>query len=134
MTAVDVEVPTLTFAAGLPGFPEARNFALVWWGDENGPFSILMSLDENGLEFLVAPPHTFFPDYSPEIDDDTAERLEIEDPEEAVVLAIITVGDDPTSSTANLLAPIVVNHRTRAAAQVVLDDGAQPLRAPLFPR
>ena len=134
MTAVDVEVPTLTFAAGLPGFPEARNFALVWWGDENGPFSILMSLDENGLEFLVAPPHAFFPDYAPELDDDTAERLGIEDPEEAVVLAIITVGDDPTSSTANLLAPIVVNHRTRAAAQVVLEDGDQPLRAPLFPR
>ena len=127
-----VDVPALHFPAGIPGFPEAREFALVWWGDEDGPFSILTSVDQAGLEFLVVPPHTFFPDYAPEVDDDTAERLGLETAEDAILMVILTVGDDPSSTTANLLAPIVVNRHTRAAAQVVLTEGELPLRAPLF--
>jgi len=38
-------------------------------------------------------------------------------------------GDEPT--TANLLAPILVNPVTGAAAKVVLDGDEWPLRAPL---
>lgn len=128
----DLDVPALHFAAGIPGFPEARQFALVWWGDESGPFSILTSLDESGLEFLVVPPHTFFPDYAPEVDDDTAERLGLETAEDALLMVIVTVGSEPTDATANLLAPIVVNRHTRQAAQIVLAEGDLPLRAPLF--
>jgi flagellar assembly factor FliW len=132
LTEPGVDVPTLNFAAGIPGFPEARQFALVWWGDEDGPFSIMTSLDDSKLEFLVVPPLTFFPDYAPEIDDDTAERLGLESADDAIVLVILTVGDDPSDATANLLAPVVVNRHTREAAQVVLTEGNQPLRAPLF--
>ena len=133
-TATDtgLDVPTLNFAAGIPGFPEARQFALVWWGEDDNTFSILTSLEQTGLEFLVVPPLTFFPDYEPEIDDDTAERLGLESAEDAIVLVIVTVGDDPGAATANLLAPVVVNRHTREAAQVVLTEGNQPLRAPLF--
>ena len=43
---------------------------------------------------------------------------------------MLTVGDDAGSATANLMAPIVVNARTRSAAQVVV-EGTYPLRAPL---
>jgi flagellar assembly factor FliW len=132
MTEQDVEVPTLNFAAGIPGFPDARQFALVWWGDEDGPFSIMTSLEDSKLEFLVVPPLTFFPGYAPEIDDDTAERLGLEAADDAIVLVIVTVGDDPSDATANLLAPVVVNRHTREAAQVVLTEGNLPLRAPLF--
>jgi flagellar assembly factor FliW len=132
MTETDVDVPALHFAAGIPGFPEARRFALVWWGEEDGPFSILTSLEQTSLEFLVVPPHAFFPDYAPEIDDDIAERLGLESAEDAILMVIVTVGDDPGSATANLLAPIVVNSHTREAAQVVLTEGDLPLRAPLF--
>jgi flagellar assembly factor FliW len=131
-TETGLDVPTLHFAAGIPGFPELRKFALVWWGDEDGPFSILTSLEQSGLEFLVVPPASFFPDYAPEIDDDTAERLGLEAGDDAILLVILTVGDDPTSTTANLLAPVVVNRHTREAAQVVLTDDEHPLRAPLF--
>ena len=132
MASTDLDVPTLNFAAGIPGFPDARQFALVWWGDEDGPFSIMTSLEDSALEFLVVPPLSFFPDYEPEIDDDTAERLGLESADDALVLVIVTVGDEPTGATANLLAPIVVNRHTREAAQVVLAAGDMALRAPLF--
>jgi flagellar assembly factor FliW len=104
----------------------------VWWGEDDGPFSIMTCVDDPKLEFLVVPPHAFFPDYVFELDDDTAERLGIESVDDAIVLAIVTVGDRPTGATANLLAPIVVNRHTREAAQVVLTADDQPLRAPLF--
>jgi len=132
LAETDLDVPTLTFAAGIPGFPDARQFALVWWGEEDGPFSILTCVDDTKLEFLVVPPHSFFPDYVFELDDDTAERLGITSVDDAIVLVIVTVGNEPSTATANLLAPVVVNRHTRAAAQVVLTDGDQPLRAPLF--
>jgi flagellar assembly factor FliW len=126
------EIPELLFAAGIPGFPEAKRFTLVWWGDETSPFSILASLDEPGLEFLVVPPLAFFPLYTPEIDDDTVERLGIETADDVILLVIVTTGDDAAAATANLLAPIVVNRHTRQAAQAVLVEGEHPLRAPLL--
>jgi flagellar assembly factor FliW len=132
MTSTDLEIPELSFPAGIPGFPDARRFALVWWGDEEGPFSILTCLDQAGLEFLVVPPLAFFPEYAPEIDDDVAERLGIESADDAIVLVIVTVGDEPAAATANLLAPVVINRHSREAVQAVLTTGDQPLRAPLL--
>lgn len=131
-TETDTEIPELHFAAGLPGFPDHRRFTLVWWGEEGDPFSILMSLDEPRVEFLVVPPAMFFPDYEPEIDDDVAERLGLESADDALLLVLVTVKDDPSEATANLLGPIVVNRHTREAVQAVLADSGHDLRAPLL--
>jgi flagellar assembly factor FliW len=120
-------VPELRFDGGLAGFPDAERFALVEV-PEVAPLFLLRSLDEPGLEFVVAPPSVFFPDYAPELDDATAARLELTDAADALLLVVLTVGT--TGATANLLAPVVVNQRTRAAAQVVL-HGDWPLRAPI---
>ena len=125
------EIPEIVFPAGIPGFPFAHRFTLVWWGDEHSPFSILASLDESDLEFLVVPPLAFFPLYTPEIDDDVADRLGIENEDDVILLVIVTTGDEPGAATANLMAPIIVNRHTRQAAQVVLAEEF-PLRAPLI--
>ena len=137
MTAIEQtetveEIPELHFAAGIPGFPEAKRFTLVWWGDESSPFSILACLDDPALEFLVVPPLAFFPMYAPEIDDDTVERLGIDTEDDVLLLVIVTTGEDANEATANLLAPIVINRHTRQATQAVLVEGDHPLRAPLL--
>lgn len=131
-TDIATEVPTLRFDAGIPGFPGAHEFALVTWQDEDSPFSIMMCVDGDPLEFLVVPPMLFFPDYAPEIDDDVAERIELETAEDALLLVIVTVPEDATKATANLLAPIIVNRHSRHALQAVLAEGSYDLRAPLF--
>jgi flagellar assembly factor FliW len=123
--------PLLHFAAGLPGFPDLRRFALVRWGDEGGPLSLLRSVERPEIEFVVVPPAIFFPDYAPEIDDVTAERLGLRDADDALVLVILTVADRPADTTANLLGPVVVNQHTLEAAQVVLAGSNHQLRAPL---
>ena len=128
------ELPELHFASGLPGFPDARRFVLVRLGDELSPFSVLRSLDNpTDLEFIVTHPGLFFPDYAPEVDDDTADRLELKSADDALLLVIVTVTDPVAASTANLLGPIVVNRHTRAAAQAVLGASGYNTREALVP-
>jgi flagellar assembly factor FliW len=129
-----VELPELHFASGLPGFPDARRFVLVRLGDDLSPFSVLRSLDNpTDLEFIVTHPGLFFPDYAPEVDDDTADRLELKSADDALLLVIVTVTDPVAASTANLLGPIVVNRHTRAAAQAVLGASGYNTREALVP-
>jgi flagellar assembly factor FliW len=130
----DQDLPELHFASGLPGFPDARRFVLVRLGDELSPFSVLRHLDDDtGPEFVVTHPGLFFPEYAPEIDDDTAGRLELKSADDALLLVIVTVADPVSASTANLLGPIVVNRNTRAAAQAVLGSSGYATREALVP-
>lgn len=130
LTAPDTDLPTIEIDAGLPGFPEHRSFVLVRL-DQAGLLFSLRSLDDESLRFLVVPPVPFFPDYAPEVTDETARQLALTDPADALVLLVVTPGERPEDATANLFAPIVVNQRTRAGAQVVLTGTHNPLRAPL---
>ena len=132
MTAlmIEPELVELTVSGGLAGFPLSERYALVEVPDS--PLFLLRSLDVTGLEFVVVPPALFFPGYAPEIDDASAARLGLVDAEDALLLVVLTVTDDARTATANLLAPVVLNQRTRAAAQVVLAED-WPLRAPLRP-
>jgi flagellar assembly factor FliW len=123
--------PLLHFAVGLPGFPDLRRFALVRWGDDASPLSLLRAVDMPDIQFVVVPPAVFFPDYAPEVDDVTADRLGLHDAEDALVLVILTVTEGPATATANLLGPIIVNQHSLEAAQVVLAGSGHDLRAPL---
>jgi flagellar assembly factor FliW len=131
MTSTLVDLPTLDFSGSLAGFPAAGRFALVRVSPETEVLFRLSCLDVEGLEFVVAAPFPFFPDYAPEIDDATAERLELTDATEAMLLVLLTVGDSMASTTANLFAPLVVNIRTRRAAQAVLTGSDYSLREEL---
>lgn len=124
------EIPVLDMVEPLPGFPGHRRFALARL-DDAGVLCALRSLDDPDLRFLVVPPGAFFADYAPEIDDQTAQALEADSADDVLALVMVNPGESARSATANLLAPVLVNHRTRRAFQVVLDDSALPLRAPL---
>jgi flagellar assembly factor FliW len=131
MSTEGTDLPVLEFADGLPGFASATRFVLVRL-DDAGQVLDLQSVDEPSLRFVVVPSVVFFPDYAPEIDDATVSRLGLADPGSApLVLLVVTVGASLAESTANLMAPIVVNTAAQRAAQVVLDDSSLPLRAPL---
>lgn len=123
--------PELAVTGGLAGFPSSERFVLGEVVD-GGPLFRLTSLDEEGLEFVVASPGVFFPDYAPVIDDASVRRLGLTGEQDALLLVVLTLGSTAREATANLLAPLVVNRRDGAAAQVVV-EGAYPLRAPLQP-
>ena len=122
---------TLRFILPLPGFPEAREFTLEPVEEQAGLLSILRSTDQPSLEFVVALPEAFFADYTPELDDATAERLGLHSAEDALVLVILTVAERIEQTTANLMAPIVVNRHTGDAVQALLVSSGYDIRTPL---
>ena len=126
------ETPAIELVDAMPGFAHLHRFALVRL-DELGMLFALRSLEQPEVRFLVVPPAPFYPDYEPELDDDVVDRLGLTGAQDALVLLVVTPGERPEDATANLLAPLVVNARTAAAAQVVLRDPDLPLRAPLGP-
>jgi flagellar assembly factor FliW len=81
------------------------------------------------VRFLAAVPTAFFPEYAFELDEAECADLGLRDESDALVLVLLTLGREPASTTANLLAPVVVNARTRAAAQVILSGTDWPVRA-----
>ncbi len=123
------EQPEIHFPSGLVGYPTAQRFVLEQ-GD-GGVFE-LRGVHEDDPDFLVVAPAPFFPDYAPIIDDDTVERLGLRGQEDALVLLVVTLRDQPEDASANTLAPLVINARTRDAAQVVLTGQPFSLRQPLL--
>lgn len=126
----DVDVPVIELVHPMPGFPDRRQFALVEL-DEDGVLCALRSLEDPDLRFLVVPPAPFFPNYAPEVDDAVVSDLEIAAAEDALVLLVLRAGESLADTTANLLAPVVINRRTRRAAQVILDDPTLSVSEPL---
>ena len=126
MTDLSLGLPTIDMAVPMPGFPAYREFVLVRL-HEDGLLYAFTSIDNPELRFLVAPPEPFFPDYAPEIDESVFAALNTKDPNRLLLLVVITAGVDQT--TANLLAPIVVDRDSRRAMQVVLAGSDMPVRA-----
>lgn len=128
--SAEVDVPVIELVHPMPGFPDDARFALVRL-DDDGLLHGFRSLDSAGLQFLVVPPGAFYPDYTAEIDDDTVADLGIERAEDVVVLAVVRAGATLADTTINLRAPLVLNTATLRATQVILDDPALPISAPL---
>lgn len=124
------DIPVIELVNAMPGFPDDLQFALVRL-DDDGVLHGFRSLAREDLQFVVVPPAPFYPDYAPEVDDDVAADLGIESTEDVVVLLVVKPGESLAETTVNLRAPIVVNVATRRASQVILEDAALPLAAPL---
>ena len=126
-----LDVPEITFVRPMPGFTDLKKFVLVRLDDAEAAISELRSLERPEVRFVVAAPSIFFTDYAIELDDDECDDLDLHDVDDALVLTVLTVGKDAAHSTANLLAPVVINTRTRDAAQVILSGSDWPVRASL---
>jgi len=121
----------IEFVSPMPGFPRHRRFLLLRLEDD-GVIYALSSVDDPTLRFIVVPPPPFFPDYAPEIDDETLALLDVDDPERLLVLLVVTTGETAADATANLLAPIVVDRTTRRAVQAVLAGSGLPVSRKLM--
>ena len=119
-------LPTISMAVPMPGFPAHREFVLVRLNDD-GLLYAFTSIQDPELRFLVAPPEPFFPDYAPEVEAEVFAALNTRDTDRLLLLTVITAGVDET--TANLLAPIVLDRDSMRAMQVVLSGSGYPVRA-----
>lgn len=129
MTATTLSA--LTFGTGIAPFPTHTEFTLDAVADD-GPLFWLRAATPGGPEFVAIDPVAYFPYYAPEVPDTVVTELGL-NVDNAAVLALVSIpASGAADATANLLAPVVVNKNTGAAAQVVLhDEDAYPVKARL---
>ncbi len=96
------------------------------WMTLHGPAGI--------VNFVVVEPGGVVPGYEPELFDADAAALDLTEPGDAQILAIVSLQPhSPLSATVNLVGPLVVNRRTRLGGQLVIgDDGGYGARHPLI--
>lgn len=127
----ELEVPfssIITIVNGIIGFPNLFKFTLL---EYNPPFSWLQSVEDASLAFVVVNAAEFGEEYSfslPYGDRD----IDLKQDDDIAIVNLVSVRPDPTMTTVNLKAPIVVNLRNMLGRQIVLDDQRFPIRMPLW--
>lgn len=118
-----VEVPEgeiIRFRTGIIGFPEERAYVLIPHGTSQ-VIAWLQSVSSPELAFPVVSAHAFVADYPDVPLQPILRRTDVG--EELEDLAILVVMSAPRNqpATVNLLAPLLINSRTRQGAQIFLD-------------
>lgn len=120
----------LTFDQGLPGFEQLRTFTLIT-PDPEVPFTYLQSLDNGEIAFILTDPFLFYSNYEFELTDEAIAQLKVVVPQDVAVWSIVTVTGDISSSTINLLAPVVIHEKSRLGRQIILHGSGYYTKHPL---
>jgi len=126
------EETILKFPAGLIGFPAYKAFRLFEPAD-GYPLKFLQLVGRDDVSFTCIDVGAIKPDYDVPMSDADAQALAIEEPADALILALLSIPEDPSRMTANLAGPLVMNVKTLQARQIVLNIDKFPLAFPVFP-
>ena len=113
------ESDIFVFPWGMPGFEELRAFIVIQLETQDS-ISWLQSLDDLNIALPLGDPWLFFPDYDPQMPGFAKLSLDLQNAEDFTILAVM-VGTDGGPTYMNLMAPIVINLKTRIARQVPLE-------------
>ncbi len=118
------EEDIIIFPKGPLGFEGYKSWVLV----ENGLLGWLQSVEDEALAFVVGNPFEFYGDYQFDVAENEMKELGIKSKDEVNVLSIVSVPPKVEEMTINLLAPIVVNSKTKQAKQVILSNNFYSVR------
>ncbi|MCT4613194.1 MAG: flagellar assembly protein FliW [Clostridia bacterium] len=118
--SIDVE-KVVRFEEGLPGFEDKKDFILLS-NEESNTFFWLQSVEDGEVAFALANPFIFYPEYSPEINDEYISELGELKEEDLNIYSVLVVPEDIKKMSANLKAPIVINNKTRKGKQVIVEN------------
>jgi len=122
----------IEFPWGIPGFSKLHQFVALSL-DEQPNFVWLQSLDDLNVALPTADPWSVFPDYDPKVPPYAKTVLAIGSPQDVAILCVVVVTKGAEEMYMNLLAPVVVNMKTRRGRQVTL-EGAEYSIKTLMPR
>jgi flagellar assembly factor FliW len=125
VTFADTDV--IEFPWGLPGFTDLRRFLALSLAEQPS-FVWLQSVDDPKTALPTADPWQIFPDYEPRMPAYATEALDVRSAEDFTILCVVVVTKDAEELTMNLMAPIVVNLKTRRARQVMLENSPYSVR------
>ncbi len=115
---------------GLFGFEDVEDYVILDY-EEGSPFYWLQAEHIPEIAFLLIDPNVIIEDYDLAVDKNDLKSLEIEDGDDVLVFTIVTLNDDPSKTTVNLLGPIVINKKTHIAKQLISTNESYSVRQPL---
>lgn len=124
----------ISFVNGLVGFPELKDFALIYDPEksDNRGIQWLQSMQEPTFAMPVIDPLVLLPNYNPQVEDEWLKSIGEYGPDGLLVLVTVTVPSDITKMTVNLKGPIVINAETRKACQVIAEGDGCDVKFPVY--
>ncbi|MGL4677061.1 MAG: flagellar assembly protein FliW [Brevinema sp.] len=125
------ESSKIVFKKPIFGFSQLLEYYLLPL-EEPENFTLLQSKDDKDISFLLIQPRLFISDYILDIDDADAELLAIENHEDIVDYAIVTIPQNIDDITMNILGPIVINSKNNYAIQSISNCSHYSTKCRLF--
>ncbi|WP_438447384.1 flagellar assembly protein FliW [Gorillibacterium sp. sgz5001074] len=125
------EDQVIVFDQGIPGFEDQKEYILLG-PEELAPFSILQSVQDGNLSFIVTDPFLFYKNYEIELSEPVQEQLEFSEEKDVAIWSIITLTGSLEDATINLQAPLVIHSAKRVGKQIILHDSPYKTRHRLF--
>lgn len=122
----------IIFKKGIPGFNSLREFIITDLED-NKKFKVLQS-KESEISFVMTDPFEIYDNYEINLNDEIIKELEIKNPEDVLILSIITLGKTLETSTMNLRAPLVINIKNNLGKQYIMQNSKYETKHPLIRR
>lgn len=108
--------------SGLLGFEQVKRYVLSSLPGEE-PFQWFKDQKNPALAFVVISPFEVLAHYAPDLPTEDVNYLELESPEDALLLNIVTLRRGGRA-TVNLKGPIVINRFSLLGKQVILANAA----------
>ena len=114
----------ITFSQGIVGFPDLKEFLLICDSEskDGGGIQWLQSVGEPAFAIPVMDPSIVKPDYNPTIEDEYLKTLGEFEEDDLLVLTTVTVPRAIEDMSINLMAPIIINIKTKKATQIIVEN------------
>jgi len=116
---MEKHLSVVTFPKGLPGFELLKEYNIQQYDEL---FSVLISVTNPSVAFIIVNPFEFYPNYELDVPDDLLEEIEITNRDQVNIRCIVTWNSDRNKVTLNLLAPIIINFDRHSGKQIVLQN------------
>lgn len=124
------EKDIIFFKNGLPGFEELHKF-IIFPLEDNPYFKILQAIKVPEIGLVTVNPFDFVKEYEISLSEELQQALQVEKPEEVLILNTVTLNSEVSKITTNLKAPIVININKRLGEQIILDNEKYSIKHPL---
>ena len=122
----------VVFPKGIPGFDDHREWVIA--GEDDDPIKWLQSVHDADVALPVTPPSVILDRYAPRFADEELEEVRLGSDENMMLLVVLSLPPGaPWDMTANLRAPIVLNHVKRIGKQIIALNEDYPLKAEVLP-
>lgn len=121
----------IEFRQGLPGFENCKHFALIS-SEDTEPFHWLQAVEEPDIALAVINPFSLFPEYSPRVPEAALADIGSPPDEDILLLTVAVIPREPVRMTTNLVSPILINAKSNAGCQVILEGSEYQIRQPIF--